>query len=85
MFKVYVLYSKKYKKVYIGFTSNLQERFKSHNELATKGWTVKFRPWDLVFIEEFQTKSEALKREKNLKGAKGRDEIWKIIYGRING
>ena len=85
MFKVYVLYSKKYKKVYIGFTSNLQEKFKSHNELATKGWTVKFRPWDLVFIEEFQTKSEALKREKNLKGAKGRDEIWKIIYGRING
>ena len=85
MFKVYVLYSKKYKKVYIGFTSNLQERFKSHNELATKGWTIKFRPWDLVFIEEFQTKSEALKREKNLKGAKGRDEIWKIIYGRING
>ena len=85
MFTVYVLYSPKYKKIYIGFTSNLQERFKSHNELATKGWTIKFRPWDLVFIEEFQTKSEALKREKNLKGAKGRDEIWKIIYGRING
>lgn len=81
MFTVYVLYSPKYKKIYIGYTSNLRERFKSHNVLATKGWTVKFRPWELVFTEEFQTKSEALKREKNLKGAKGRDEIWKSING----
>jgi hypothetical protein len=33
---------------------------------------------ELVFTEEFQTKTEAMKREINVKGAKGRDEIWKI-------
>ncbi|HEY1009706.1 MAG: GIY-YIG nuclease family protein [Daejeonella sp.] len=81
MFKVYVLYSARHNKIYIGFTSDLQNRFKSHNELGTKGWTIKFRPWELVLTEEFQTKAEAMKREKNLKGARGRDEIWKIIKG----
>jgi len=52
---------------------------KSHNIMATKGWTVKFRPWNLVFTEEYSTKVEAMKREKNLKGAKGRAEIWDRI------
>ena len=47
--------------------------------MATKGWTVKFRPWNLVFTEEYSTKVEAMKREKNLKGAKGRAEIWDRI------
>ena len=30
MFTVYVLYSKSFDKIYIGFTSNIAERFKSH-------------------------------------------------------
>ncbi|PXY38641.1 endonuclease, partial [Flavobacterium cheongpyeongense] len=30
-FVVYILYSEKFKKNYTGFTSNLIERFKSHN------------------------------------------------------
>ena len=30
-FTVYVLYSEKYDNIYIGYTSNLTERFKSHN------------------------------------------------------
>jgi putative endonuclease len=33
----------------------------SHNILANKGWTVKFRPWTLVYTESFQTKIEAMK------------------------
>ncbi|WP_084163759.1 GIY-YIG nuclease family protein [Olivibacter sitiensis] len=33
-FTVYVLYSEKHDKIYIGFTSNLPERLRSHNELA---------------------------------------------------
>ena len=72
-------------KIYIGYTSDLQNRLKSHNELATKGYTLKFRPWELLFMEEFQTKEEAIIREKNLKGAKGRKEIWKIVDQRADG
>ncbi len=79
MFTVYVLYSKSYDKIYIGFTSNLEQRLLSHNELGKKGWTIKFRPWQLIHTEEFQLKSDAMKREKQLKTATGRNFIWSLI------
>ncbi len=79
MFTVYVLYSQSHKKIYIGYTSNIRERFKSHNELATKGWTIKFRPWEIVQTEIFESKADALRREKELKSARGREWIWQLI------
>ena len=79
MFTVYVLYSESYDKIYIGFTSNLEQRLLSHNELGKKGWTIKFRPWQLIHIEVFQFKQDAMKREKQLKTATGRNFIWSFI------
>ena len=79
MFTVYVLHSKSYDKIYIGFTSNLEQRLLSHNELGKKGWTIKFRPWQLIHTEVFQLKSDAMKREKQLKTATGRNFIWSLI------
>jgi len=52
-------------------TSNIAERFKSHNELSKKGWTKNFRPWIIIYQEEYTEKKDALKREKQLKGAAG--------------
>jgi putative endonuclease len=80
MFTVYVLYSPKFNQIYIGFTSDLPNRFLSHNELATKGHTIKYRPWVIAYTEEFQTKSEAMKREQQLKSANGRKFVWDIIH-----
>jgi len=37
MFTVYALYSESSDKIYIGYTSDLEARMLSHNELATKG------------------------------------------------
>ncbi len=79
MFTVYVLYSDKFDKIYIGYTSNIEERFKSHNELGNKGWTIKFRPWRIIYTEEFEEKSLALIRERELKSAQGRLFIRKLI------
>ncbi|HEY4198867.1 MAG TPA: GIY-YIG nuclease family protein, partial [Mucilaginibacter sp.] len=44
MFTVYVLYSPSHNQIYIGYTSDLHNRFLSHNELATKGHSIKYRP-----------------------------------------
>ena len=74
-FVVYILFSGTFKKTYVGFTSNLIERFKSHNQLSSKGYTVKFRPWEVVFVRVFNSKKEALKYEKFLKTGAGRDFI----------
>ena len=79
MFTVYVLYSQQFGKIYIGFTSDLEARFKSHNELGTKGWTIRYRPWIILYKEMFDSKSEALKRERELKSGKGREFIWSLI------
>ena len=77
-FVVYILYSEKFNKNYTGFTSNLIERFKSHNVLGTKGHTLKFRPWSVIHVEFFSSKSETMKREKYLKSGIGREFIQNI-------
>ena len=78
-FVVYILYSEKFNKNYTGFTSNLIERFKSHNILETKGFTIKFRPWKVIYVEFFNSKTEAMKREKYLKTGIGREFIKNLI------
>ncbi len=78
-FVVYILFSEEHNKTYVGFTSNLIERFKSHNYLSKKGFTIKFRPWIVIHVEFFTTKSEALKREKLFKTGKGRELIKEFI------
>ncbi|MTI21759.1 GIY-YIG nuclease family protein [Fulvivirga sp. RKSG066] len=79
MFTVYVLHSTNHNKIYIGYTSDLANRLDSHNIYAKKGYTVRYRPWEVIYTEEHSNKSEALKREKQLKSAKGREFIWKMI------
>jgi len=80
MYAVYVLFSESFSKIYIGFTSDLEQRLKSHNELATKGWTIKFRPWRIIHTEIFESKQDAMRREKELKTASGRKWIWDMIH-----
>ena len=70
---VYILYSKKFDKHYTGYTSYLIFRFHAHNSLATIGWTIRYRPWRVVYVEFFHEKSEAIKHEKFLKTGKGRE------------
>ncbi len=79
MFAVYALFSPEHDKIYIGMTSDINERFKSHNELGKKGWTIKFRPWIIIHTELFNNKADALKREKQLKTAAGRKFIRALI------
>ncbi|MFA0961642.1 GIY-YIG nuclease family protein [Roseivirga sp. BDSF3-8] len=79
MFTVYVIYAKAFDKIYIGYTSDLQQRILSHNKLAKKGWTIRFRPWVIIHTEQFSTKAEAMMREKQLKSSRGRSFIRESI------
>ncbi|WP_299765218.1 GIY-YIG nuclease family protein [uncultured Dokdonia sp.] len=76
---VYILYSQKHQKSYTGISSNLISRFHSHNKYATKGWTISYRPWIVIHIEFFESKKEALSREKWFKSGIGRKEKKEII------
>ena len=79
MFVTYALYSSKFEKIYIGYTSDLISRFHSHNELSTKGFTVHFRPWVVVLVNFHETKAQAMLHEKQLKSSRGRASIWNLI------
>jgi len=72
MFYVYYLRSKSFPdKTYIGFTSNLKQRFFEHN--AGKSiYTKQFKPWILIGFFGFDQESKALKFERYLKSNAGR-------------
>ena len=76
---VYVLYSKQYDKIYVGYTSDLEQRLLSHNKLGKKGWTIKFRPWQIIYTEVFDNKRLEMIREQELKSAQGRAFIRTLI------
>jgi putative endonuclease len=83
MYYTYVLYSPGSNKIYVGQTSDLNHRMETHNSIENKGWTNRYSPWELLYREEFHTRSEAMIREKQLKSAKGRMFIREILGKRI--
>jgi putative endonuclease len=71
MFYVYVLKSQQTKSLYKGQTENVVNRLKEHNNGKVKS-TKAYLPWEMVYIEEFESRDEAVKREKYLKSGIGR-------------
>jgi len=66
MYYVYVLQSEKDFTTYIGYTSDLQSRILDHNSRKTKSIKHKL-PMILVHYETFSQKTDARKREIELK------------------
>ena len=64
---VYFLTNKNNTVIYIGVTSNLIKRIYQHKTKSFKGFTSKYNCDKLVYFEEFDRISEAIKREKQLK------------------
>ena len=78
MYTVYILHSERINKYYIGFSSNVQDRLRKHNNVS-KGFTNSGRPWLLVYTEEFENKADASAREKQLKKWKNRTRLKSLI------
>ena len=68
----YILQSEKTSQLYIGQTNNILDRITRHNGNRNK-WTKGKGPWKLIYVKEFETRSEAMKLEKRLKGFKNKD------------
>jgi len=78
MFYVYLLQSKLDKSYYIGQTNNLEKRLFDHNEGLSK-YTSRKRPWEIVYFEKFETRTEAIKRERFLKHQRN-SSFYKSLY-----
>ncbi|MCL4397895.1 GIY-YIG nuclease family protein [Patescibacteria group bacterium] len=77
---VYALYNAEGNKIYIGQTSDIDRRLKEHNLKVGKHYTAQARgEWKVIYKEYLESKTEALKREKQLKSCQGRLFIKKLI------
>ena len=69
-YTVYILYSLKDERLYIGYTKNIERRLEQHN-LGEVSSTSYRRPLELIYTELYKNKEAAEKREKFLKSLCG--------------
>jgi putative endonuclease len=78
MFFVYVLRSLQNDSFYVGYTHDLRRRIVEHQS-GRSHFTKKRGPWELVYVEVFSTRSEAMKREAEIKGRKSKRYIKGLV------
>ena len=87
---VYIMTNKHHTTLYIGVTSNLLSRISEHREgVYPKSFTARYNLHKLVYYESFSSITEAIDREKQLKGGSRQKKIdlinamnpiWKDLY-----
>jgi len=78
MFYFYILRSQKNNKLYLGYTTDLKARLKSHNSSENKA-TKPNAPYDLIYYSAFTSQPDALECEKYFKTTAG----WKRIHSML--
>ena len=79
MYIVYAIKSLGHKYMYVGLTSDLEARLLRHNSGFEKT-TKPYRPFELVYTEEAETRIQAREREKYFKSSTGK----RFLYGLIS-
>jgi putative endonuclease len=75
---VYILFSPKFHRTYVGQTGNLENRLSCHNNGRVRS-TKHYRPWSLLYHEGYKNRAEAMRREKWYKSSSGRKFIAELI------
>ncbi len=75
---VYIIQSEKDGSYYIGSTQDITERLERHNQGRSKYTKLK-RPWNLMYYEEYPNRSDAVKRENQIKRRKDKEYIESLV------
>ena len=78
MYFVYIIESLVNNRYYIGQTENLESRIDRHNKGLNKSTKV-YKPWELRWWNEYETRSEAVIIETKLKRIKKREGIRSFV------
>ena len=78
MYFVYIIKSRKNDRFYIGSAQDVKERLRQHERGKTRSLKNK-GPFDIIRIEEFETRTEAFSRERQIKRYKGGQAFKKLI------
>ena len=77
-FFVYILFSKKANRYYVGETEDVNARLRSHLAGISK-YTSIANDWTVVHTESFDSRSDAIRREREIKRMKSRKYIESIL------
>ena len=89
---VYILFNKRNGTLYTGVTSNLLKRIYEHKNKLTEGFTSKYDEDKLGYFEVFENITEAIVREKQLKGGSRKKKLvlieqsnpeWRDLYDEL--
>ncbi|MBO6572349.1 GIY-YIG nuclease family protein [bacterium] len=75
---IYILSNIQRTTLYIGVTSNLNQRVWNHKQGEGSKFTSKYKLTILLYVEEFDSISDAIAREKQLKAWR-KDWKWELI------
>ena len=79
-YTVYILYSKKLDKNYIGFTENLKQRLEFHlNNEEVRKFTYNADDWDLIFTLQCDSKKQGLCIESHIKSMKSKVYVQNLL------
>lgn len=70
-YSVYVIQNSLSKDLYIGYSTNLNQRISDHNSGKGAQTTRRQGKWKLIYFEGYLNKNDAMGREKFLKGGSG--------------
>ena len=80
LFLVYILFSEKLNKYYIGTTDDIERRVKEHNsKFYENNYTSRGIPWQMAFNISCQSSSQAFKIEKHIKAMHSKNYIQNLI------
>jgi putative endonuclease len=77
-FAVYIIYSNKLDRYYVGYTENVEVRLQQHND-GISDYTASADDWQLKYKELFPAREGTMKREREIKKKKSRKYIEWLI------
>ena len=78
MYFVYAIYSDSRNYLYVGLSDNVERRLREHNSGKNRT-TRPYRPFRLIHMESFNSRSEARAREIILKSGQGKEFLKSLI------
>jgi putative endonuclease len=79
VFFIYILYSEKCDKYYVGHTHDIDIRIQEHNTGKGGKFSKNCIPWKLMYSETYPSRKEAIQRERSIKNKKSRKYLELLI------
>ncbi len=77
---VYILYSAKHDKFYVGESADVHNRLLFHNHLSEHSYTSKYKPWTIQVVMALPDYSCARNMERHIKRQKNRRVIKLLVH-----